>query len=464
MNDWAPDAFFYHIYPLGMLGAPERNDFESAPEPRLARITGWLDHLAELGVNAIQLGPVFESSGHGYDTADLWMVDRRLGTEETLRDLSAEIHKRGMRLVLDAVFNHVGRDFWAFRDVLTNGENSPYRDWFAGIRFDRTSPFGDPFAYEGWANHFNMAKLNLRNPAVRAHLLEAVGSWIDRFDIDGLRLDAADVVDLDFQRGLADFCRARRPDFWLCGEVVHGDYRRWATPGPLDSVTNYEAYKGLWSSLADRNYFEIAYALERQFGRTGMYAGLPLYNFVDNHDVDRVASKLPRPENLWPLHCLLFTMPGVPSTYYGSEWGIVGERTPASDAALRPALPTPDGASISAEVTALSRLGEHAADLSRSIAQLARVRREVEPLRRGGYRQLHVGAEQLAFARETESGSAVVVVNSAAEPAAFDIAVPGSAFWGWRDALNGETLTARNGRLSGIVPSNWARILVPVGS
>lgn len=457
MNDWAPDAFFYHVYPLGMLGAPARNDFASPPEPRLARLAGWLEHLTELGVTAIQLGPVFESTAHGYDTADYHTVDRRLGTNETLRELSAEIHRRGMRLVLDGVFNHVGRDFEPFRDVLAHGESSPYRDWFANMRFDRTSPYGDPFGYDGWAGNFDLVKLNLRNPAVRAHLLETVGGWIDQFDVNGLRLDAADALDLDFQRELADFCRARRPDFWLCGEIVQGDYRRWATPGPLDSVTNYECYKGLWSSLADANYFEIAYALDRQFGPSGLYRGLPLYNFVDNHDVDRIASKLTRPEQLWPLHCLLFTMPGVPSVYYGSEWGIEGARTATSDAVLRPTLDGPP------EAAALSRLGGHAADLSRSIAQLARVRRELEPLRRGDYRQLHVAMEQLAFARETADRAVVVVVNSAASPASFDVAIPGAANGEWRDALNGDVLTVSVGRLVGEVPSCWARILVRAG-
>ena len=243
-----------------------------------------------------------------------------------------------MRLILDGVFNHVGRDFWAFRDLQHNRQSSPYRDWFAGLRFDARSPYGDPFSYEPWNGHYDLVRLNLANPAVREHLFEAIRSWVRDFDIDGLRLDVADCLDLDFLGALHAFCTTLKPDFWLMGEVVHGDYRRWVNPRTLDSVTNYEAYKGLYSSLSEQNYFEIAYALNRQFGPGGLYTGLPLYNFADNHDVDRVASKLLDSAHLYPLYLLLFTMPGVPSIYYGSEWGLKGQRTPHSDSALRPCL------------------------------------------------------------------------------------------------------------------------------
>ena len=289
MPDWSWDAFFYHVYPLGFCGAPERNDFSSPPSPRLERLGGWLDHLSKLGVNALYLGPLFESTSHGYDTADYRRVDRRLGDNATLSALSAELHRRGIRLVLDGVFHHVGRDFWAFRDLQAQGQASPYRDWFCGVDFRARSPLGDPFLYDNWEGHAELVKLNAGNPEVRAHLLEAVEGWIREFDLDGLRLDVAYLLDEGFLRELAERCRALNPDFWLLGEVIHGDYRRWLAPGLLDSVTNYECYKGLYSSHNDRNYFEIAYSLNRQFGERGLYRDLPLYNFADNHDVDRVA-------------------------------------------------------------------------------------------------------------------------------------------------------------------------------
>ncbi|MBN1488210.1 MAG: alpha-amylase, partial [Anaerolineae bacterium] len=315
MKHWAYDAVFYHIYPLGFCGAPLRNDFHSPAVPRLEQLYGWIGHLRELGVNALYLGPVFESTAHGYDTADYYRVDRRLGDNQVLAEVVAALHENGIRVVLDGVFNHVGRDFWAFRDLQQYGAQSAYRDWFLGVDFGQRSPYNDAFTYANWNGYYDLVKLNPHHPAVREHLFQAVEMWINEFDIDGLRLDVADCLDFGFMRDLSTLCKGLRPDFWLMGEVVHGDYRRWANAETLDSVTNYECYKGLYSSHVDRNYFEIAYALKRQFGAGGLYCDLPLYNFADNHDVNRVVSNLTKPEHLYSLYCLLFTMPGVPSIY-----------------------------------------------------------------------------------------------------------------------------------------------------
>jgi cyclomaltodextrinase len=446
VTNWAADAVFYHVYPLGLCGAPARNDFGAPPVDRLDRLIPWLDHARELGCTALYLGPIFESSAHGYDTADYWHLDRRLGTDETLRRFTAAAHAAGLRVVLDGVFNHVGRDFWAFRDVQANGAGSAYRDWFAGLRFDRRSPYGDPFSYEGWHGHYDLVKLNLGNPAVREHLFGAVESWILDFGIDGLRLDAADVVDLDFQRALAGLCRRIEPDFWLLGEVVHGDYRRWVNPQTLDSVTNYEAYKGLYSSLNDRNYFEIAYALNRQFGPAGMYAGLPLYNFVDNHDQDRVAGLLRQTRLLYPLYLLLFTMPGVPSIYYGSEWGLNDKRRAGDDAPVRPAIDLAAGPSLGAEPA-----------LAGAIGRLALLRSGSAALRRGSYGQLHVAAEQLGFVREFDGESVVVLLNAAEQ--AVELAVPAPRDGEWHDLLNGGSVEAAGGVLRTDVPAGWGRVL-----
>jgi glycosidase len=446
VTNWAPDSIFYHVYPLGLCGAPARNDFGAAPVERLERLTGWLEHIRALGCNALYLGPVFESTAHGYDTADYWHLDRRLGTDETLRRFVAAAHAAGLRVVLDGVFNHVGRDFWAFRDIQANGAGSPYRDWFAGLRFDGSSPFGDPFAYESWQGHFDLVKLNLANPAIREHLFGAVESWLRDFDIDGLRLDAADVVDLDFQRALASLCRGIKPDFWLVGEVVHGDYRRWVNPQTLDSVTNYEAYKGLYSSLADHNYFEIAYTLNRQFGPGGMYAGLPLYNFVDNHDQDRVAGRLDQSRLLYPLYALLFTMPGMPSIYYGSEWGMNAKRRPGDDSPVRPALELAAGPSLGVEPA-----------LADAIGRLVIMRSATAALRRGSYAQLHVAAEQLGFVREVDGESVVVLLNASDRP--IELAVPAPRNGEWHDLLNGGSVNVAGGVLRAQIPASWARVL-----
>ncbi len=448
MTHWAYDAIFYHIYPLGLCGAPPRNDFSSPPRPRLEQLHGWIGHLRELGINALYLGPAFESGTHGYDTADYYHVDRRLGSDETLKHLAAALHQNGIRLVLDGVFNHVGRDFWAFRDVQERREQSPYQDWFQNLRFDGRSPYNDRFTYEGWNGHYSLVKLNLSHPAVRDHLFGAVETWMREFDIDGLRLDAADCVDLDFLRALAAFCRSRRPDFWLMGEVIHGDYRQWANPETLDSVTNYECYKGLYSSLVDHNYFEIAYALNRQFGEGGLYENLPLYAFVDNHDVTRAASNLQKPAHLFPLYCLLFSMPGVPSIYYGSEWGLEGKKGRWDDRPLRPHL----------DLASAPQAGSQP-DLAQAIARLAGVRHGSPALRRGNYRQVSVSHEQLAFQRQAPDDRVIVLLNAADQPAAFDVPVEAGKVL--IDLLNpGDTYPVVDGEARvDVVWPNWARIL-----
>ena len=320
-------------------------------------------------------------------------MDRRLGDDAALAAFSRELHRRGIRLVLDAVFNHTGRDFWAFRDIREKGRASAYCDWYH-LDFTGRSPYGEPFRYKGWNNNYDLVKLNLANPAVREHLFNAVSWWIEQFQADGLRLDAADALDFDFQRALAAHCRAIRPDFWLMGEVVHGDYRRWAYPAGLSSTTNYVAYKGLWSSHNDQNYFELAYTLNRQFGPEGIYRGLALYTFADNHDVDRVASILKNPAHLYPLYVLLMTMPGVPSIYYGSEWGIEGRKGATTDAPLRPALDP-------------ATLPEHAPhpELHGLIKSLIAIRSRFAAIRRGDYAQLHVASEQFAFIRRDPAGA-----------------------------------------------------------
>jgi len=359
------------------------------------------------------------------------------------------MHRRGLRLVLDGVFHHVGRDFWAFRDLQVKGQSSAYRDWFCGVDFRARGPLGDAFLYDNWEGHAELVKLNLRNPQVTAHLLEAVEGWIREFDLDGLRLDVAYLLDEAFLRELGGRCRALKKDFWLLGEVIHGDYRRWLAPGLLDSVTNYECYKGLYSSHNDRNYFEIAHSLNRQFGERGLYRGLPLYNFADNHDVDRVATSLREPAHLYPLYCLLFTMPGVPSLYYGSEWGIGGARTAGSDRALRPSL----------ELEKVARESPNR-ELAGAISRLAGVRAASLALRRGGYRQLFVGPEQFAFERRAEGETVLVAVNAAAQPAALVLPAPAGAPSNFTDLLNGgESFPADGGRLGLEIPQRWARVL-----
>jgi len=447
MNHWAKDAIFYHIYPLGFCDAPTCNDFSSPACPRLDKILTWADHILSLNANALYLGPLFESTSHGYDTVDYFNVDRRLGDNRTLAYLVSQFHQRGVRVILDGVFNHTGRDFWAFRDVKEKGASSPFCTWFSGLRFDQSTPYHDPFTYDTWNGHYNLVKLNLSNPAVKAHLFKAVETWITQFDIDGLRLDAADCIDGQFLAELAQFCRRIKPDFWLMGEVVHGDYRRWANPAALDSVTNYECYKGLYSSHNDVNYFEIAYSLNRQFGEEGLYRGLDLYAFADNHDVNRLASMLKKPGHLYPLYVLLFSMPGIPSVYYGSEFGIEGKKN-GTDAPLRPSL----------ELAAMVSGSPHP-DLLPAIRRLAGLRRQLAPLRHGDYHQLHVSHEQFAFSRQAADTSVLVAVNAADSPVKLALNLPSIQQPYLWDVLNQEKVAVNAGKIELVLNPCWARIL-----
>jgi glycosidase len=373
-------------------------------------------------------------------------VDRRLGSNQGLTDLCRELHQNGIRVILDDVLNHVGRDFWAFRDVQLNGPASPYCAWFDGLRFEGQSPFGDPFTYQGWAGNYDLVKLNLHNPEVKGHLFNAIRGWVEEFGIDGLRLDAADCLDAQFLRELRAFTSALKPDFWLMGEIVAGDYRRLANPEMLHSVTNYECYKGLYSSLVDKNYFEIAWSLNRQFGPEGIYKDLSLYNFADNHDVDRVASSLGDPALLYPLYCLLFTMPGIPSIYYGSEWGLTGKRTRTDDSVLRPCLDLPPA-------------GAPQPHLPDVLSRLARLRRNTPVLRYGGYAQVYVASEQFAFLRSFEGENVLVVLNSSASTTQVDLSLPILGTSAVDLLNNNETFGADQGKLRITVSPRWARIL-----
>lgn len=397
MDHWITRAVFYHIYPLGFCGCPEFNP-GGEPVPRLDKLKEWIPHLKALGVNTLYLGPVCQSVKHGYDTTDYYQIDCRLGDNTSFAALCDELHQNGIRVVLDGVFNHVGRDFWAFRDVREKGQGSPYCGWFENLNFGGGSPMGDPFWYESWGGHYELVKLNLRNPEVRDHLLGAVGKWMDQFHIDGLRLDAADCVDMDFFRALKHYTKSRDPEFWLMGEIIHGDYARWANPDMLDSVTNYECWKGNWSAHNSKNYFEIAHSLNRQFGPGGIYKDLYLYNFADNHDVDRLASTLTDTRLLPNAYTLLYAMPGAPSVYYGSEWALEGKRTSNSDDALRPAL-------------ALADMAERDQSLCTHLGRLAAVRAAFPALRVGSYENVVIKNEQLVFKRSTDAQRVYVLLN-----------------------------------------------------
>lgn len=394
---WAENSVFYQIYPLGFCGTPAEND--GVLVHCLPKIGEWGEHMEKLGVNALYLGPVFESDRHGYDTRDYRKVDCRLGDEADLRNLVDDLHAKNIRVILDGVFNHVGRGFWAFRDVQEKRWDSPYKDWFF-LNFDGNSNYNDGFWYEGWEGHFELVKLNLRNPAVVDYLLDTVRFWVENFHIDGLRLDVAYSLEPEFLRRLRGFCEGLKPEFFLLGETLHGDYNRWVGEGILHSCTNYECYKGAWSALNSMNLFEIVHSLKRQFGpeEWTLYKGKHLLCFADNHDVTRAASILQNQNHLPLLYGLIFGMPGIPCLYYGSEWGTKADKG-EGDAALRPCFEEPEWN-----------------ELTTTISSLAKAHRESEALCWGNFKELLLTNKQTIFQRQSAGERVLVAINADSEP------------------------------------------------
>ena len=390
---WAYESVFYQIYPLGFCGAPFEND--GVLEHRILKVNDWIPHIEKLGANAIYFSPVFESDTHGYNTRDYTKIDTRLGTNEDFQSVCENLHKAGIKVVLDGVFNHVGRGFWAFQDVLEKRWDSPYKDWFH-ISFDGNSNYNDGLWYEGWEGNYDLVKLNLRNEDVIQHIFSCIKGWVEEFDIDGLRLDVAYCLDHDFLRRLRSFCDGLKPDFFLVGETLHGDYNQWMNDSMLHSVTNYECYKGLYSSFNSMNMFEINHSLLRQFGPDNwtLYKGKHLLSFVDNHDVTRVASILSNENHLPLIYALAFGMPGIPCVYYGSEWGAKAKKDDG-DPALRACFEKPEWN-----------------DLTTFISRLAEAKKHSDALNYGDFRSVLLTNRQYIFERKTDSERVLVAINA----------------------------------------------------
>ena len=390
---WAYEIVFYQIYPLGFCGAPFEND--GVLTPRIRKVIDWIPHIKNLGANAIYFSPVFESDTHGYNTRDFRKIDVRLGTNEDFADVCQALHKEGIKVVLDGVFNHVGRGFWAFQDVLEKRWDSPYKDWFH-ISFDGNSNYNDGLWYEGWEGNYDLVKLNLCHPDVKQHIFDSIRSWVEEFDIDGLRLDVAYCLDENFVRELRAFCDSLKPDFFLVGEMLRGDYNRLMNDSMLHSATNYECYKGLFSSFNSMNMFEIIHSLLRQFGPENwtLYRGKHLLCFVDNHDVSRIASNLTNEQHLPLIYALCFGMPGIPCVYYGSEWGAKANKS-EGDPALRACFDAP----VENDLTAW-------------ISKLAAAKKASNALNYGDFRSVVLTNRQCIFERKTDSERVLVAINA----------------------------------------------------
>ena len=442
---WYNEAIFYHIYPLGLAGAPKQNEY-AEPVLRLNTLLPWIDHIKEIGCTALYIGPLFESVGHGYETTDYKKLDSRLGTNEDLTAFVKACHEKRIKVIFDGVFNHTGRDFFAFKDIQQNREHSKYLNWYCNVNFWGNNEYNDGFSYDNWGGYNLLVKLNQRNPEVQNYICDVIRFWVSEFDVDGIRLDAADVLDFDFMRALRRTAEEVKPDFWLMGEVIHGDYSRWVNGETLHSVTNYALHKALYSGHNDHNYFEIAHTVKylQNMGN------LDLYNFVDNHDVERIYTKLSNKAHFTPVHILLYTLPGVPSIYYGSEFGIEGRKECSSDDSLRPALNLDD------YETALSDN-----PCTALIAALGAIRQHTPALSYGSYAELQLTNRQFAFARDLDGVRVVVTVNNDDNDAWMNLPAGNAAEY--VGTLIGQRVSVEGGRINVCVGANSGEIWVPAG-
>ncbi len=380
---WYNNVNFYHIYPIGLLGTEKENDYQTLSH-KLNDLYPWIDHMKELGLNALYIGPLFKSKSHGYDTTDYKQVDNRLGDNKDLKKLIEYCHQNNIKVILDAVFNHTGRDFFAFKDILQNRENSKYRYWY-NINFNGNNSYNDNFSYENWGGYDLLVKLNVKNPEVYNYIFdEVVKYWIDEFNIDGLRLDTANVLDLDFLHKLREYTNNLKQDFYLMGEVMFGEYTNYVGDGMLHAVTNFNLEKAIYSGLNDHNFFEIAHTENR-------LKNLPhLYNFLDNHDIERISTKLHNKAHYLQAHIMLYTLPGTPAIYYGSEFGIEGHKDRfGPDDEIRPKL------NIENYKDCLTNN-----PYAQIVAKLAHFRKDNSVLAYGEYKQIELSNEYYSYSRK----------------------------------------------------------------
>ncbi|MBQ7131152.1 MAG: alpha-amylase [Oscillospiraceae bacterium] len=442
---WYDEAVFYHIYPLGLCGAEKQNSY-SAVKHRLNEIECWIEHIEKIGCNALYIGPLFESVGHGYETTDYKKLDSRLGTNDDLKAFVRRCHGKGIKVIFDGVFNHTGRDFFAFKDIKLSRENSRYKDWYCNVNFWGNNEYNDGFSYDNWGGYNLLAKLNQRNDEVKNYICDVIRFWVSEFDVDGIRLDAADVLDFDFMKALRNTANQVKPDFWLMGEVIHGDYIRWVNEDTLHSVTNYHLHKALYSGHNDHNYFEIAHTVKRLYDMGN--GKMLLYNFTDNHDVERIYTKLNNKAHFAPVHILEYTLPGIPSIYYGSEFGIEGRKERGSDDSLRPHLNLNDYKD-SYDINPCTKL----------ISALGRIRQNTKALSYGDYSQLLLTNRQYAFSRSYNGESVIIAVNN--DDSDYVMTLPCSDCSEYIGLLTGKKVSVSNRSICVNIAANSGDIFVP---
>ena len=401
---WVDHAIWWQVYPLGFTGAEHAALPVGDPvRHRLRQLIPWLDYAVELGCSGLLLGPVFAAETHGYDTIDHFQIDPRLGQETDFDHLLAAATERGLRIVLDGVFNHVGRSFPAFQAALAAGPDSPAARWF------RRDGDGEYATFEG---HQQLVALDHHEPAVLDYVVEVMNFWLDR-GVAGWRLDAAYAVPPGFWRKALPKVRAAYPDAWFLGEMIHGDYAAYAADSDLDSVTQYELWKSIWSSLNEKNFFELAWTLDRH---NQFLDGVTMQTFVGNHDVTRLASRLTDERHIGHALAVLFTVGGIPSVYYGDEQAFRGikEDRAGGDDEIRPAFPANPG-ELAPDGWPVYRLHQRLIGFRRRHPWLVRARTTTQ----------HLSNEALAFRSGADGAEIVVLLNVGDEPFGFDVDLSG---------------------------------------
>jgi cyclomaltodextrinase len=400
---WAEHAIWWHVYPLGFTGAEKAA--LAAGEPARHRLRQ-LDYAVELGCSGLLLGPVFASETHGYDTVDHFEIDPRLGDQEDFDHLVAEATRRGLRTVLDGVFNHVGRSFPVFQAALAGRPDSPAARWFR-----RDAGGGEYATFEG---HHPLVVLDHEEPEVLDYVAQVMTHWLDR-GAAGWRLDAAYAVPASFWSTVLPRVRESHPDAWFLGEMIHGDYAAYTSNGGLDSVTQYELWKAIWSSLNDRNFFELAWALDRH---NQVLDGVTTQTFVGNHDVTRLASRLTDEGHFGHALAVLLTVGGIPSVYYGDEQAFRGikEQRAGGDDEVRPAFPA-SPAELPPDGWPVYRLHQRLIGLRRRHPWLVRARTAVK----------HLTNEAIAFQAAVGDAEILVLLNAGDNSFRFPVDVTGFA-------------------------------------
>ena len=427
---WVAHAVWWQVYPLGFVGAePESGKLGTDAEPvrhRLGALHPWLDYAVELGASGLALGPVFAAQTHGYDTLDYFRIDPRLGDDADFDALIAAAHQRGLKVLLDGVFNHVGRGFPGFAQVLEQGPDAPRASWFRLTWPDGPWRPGVEPDYVSFEGHQQLVALNHAEPQVAEHVGAVIRHWLER-GADGWRLDAAYAVPTSFWAQVLPPVRAAYPQAYLVGEVLHGDYAGYVRESGLDSVTQYELWKAVWSSLNDGNFFELAWALERHNELLDTFVPL---TFVGNHDVTRLASRLDDERHLAHALLVLLTVAGTPSVYYGDEQGFRGvkEERAGGDDEIRPAFPAgPD------------QLAAYGWPTYRLHQDLIGLRRRHPWLHSARTRPLQLNNQQLSYETTGDGGRLLVALNLSDEPAELPVG-------GGRSILIGEAVLMNPGQ------------------